>query len=71
MEQDKYFDENKDALELHQKWKEQEEPQSDEPPKPEEFNFEEVGLKFDAENAEIVIPDEVVDDVDNDWVLTE
>ena len=27
--------------------------------------------KFDDENAEIEIPDEVIDDVYNDWVLSE
>ena len=27
--------------------------------------------KFDEENPEIEIPDEVVDDIDNDWVLSE
>lgn len=27
--------------------------------------------KFDAENAEVIIPDEVEPEIDNDWVLTE
>jgi hypothetical protein len=34
-----------------------------------EFNQQEMELKFDDEFNEITIPEEVVDEVDNDWVL--
>lgn len=36
-----------------------------------EFNKSEMEEKFDDEFNEIEIPDEVVDEIDNDWVLTE
>ncbi len=36
-----------------------------------EFNIEEHYQKWDDENPVIDIPEEVVDDVDNDWELTE
>lgn len=36
-----------------------------------EFNKQEMEEKFDDEFNEIEIPDEVVDDIDNDWVLSE
>jgi len=36
-----------------------------------EFNAKECEDKFDGENPEIVIPDEVVNEQDNDWVLSE
>jgi hypothetical protein len=42
-----------------------------EPPELPVFNLQEVCDKFDDENPPIEIPDEVVDDIDNDWVLTE
>ena len=42
-----------------------------EPPRPPEFFEEEHGAKFDLENAEVVIPAEVEEDVDNDWLPTE
>lgn len=35
------------------------------------FNEEEYLEKFDEEFPDIFIPDEVVDDIDNDWVFTE
>ena len=35
------------------------------------FNKEEHLTKWDEENPEIVIPPEVIDDKDNDWVLSE
>jgi len=36
-----------------------------------EFVAEEYLEKFDEDNPEIYIPDEVVDDIDNDWPMTE
>lgn len=36
-----------------------------------EFNMEEMGEKFDDEFPEIEIPDEVMDETDNDWVMQE
>jgi len=36
-----------------------------------EFDAEEFLEGWDAENPEIVIQEEVVDDIDNDWILTE
>jgi len=33
------------------------------------FNLQEVEEKFDSENPEIQIPDPVVEEKDNDWVL--
>ena len=47
------------------------ETEAKEPPVLPEFNEEETLEKFDDENAEIEIPDEVIDDVYNDWVLSE
>jgi len=35
------------------------------------FNLQEVEEKFDSENPEIQIPDPVVEEKDNDWVLQE
>ena len=34
-----------------------------------EFDKAEAEEKFDEENPEIMIPDEVIDDTDNDWQL--
>lgn len=34
-----------------------------------EFNQQEMEEKFDDEFNEIIIPDEVVDEIDNDWVM--
>ena len=36
-----------------------------------EFDAAEAGEKFDEENPEVEIPDEIVDDINNDWVLDE
>ena len=36
-----------------------------------EFDEAEQAEKFDDENPEVEIPDEIIDDIDNDWVLTE
>jgi hypothetical protein len=36
-----------------------------------EFNREEMEERFDEEFPEIEIPEEVEDEVDNDWVLAE
>lgn len=35
------------------------------------FETEEAVLRFDEEVPEVVIPEEVSDDVDNDWALDE
>lgn len=35
------------------------------------FESKECEEKFDTENPEIVIPDEIVNEEDNDWVLSE
>jgi len=42
-----------------------------EPPVLPVFNEEEYLEKFDEEFPDIFIPDEVIDDIDNDWVFTE
>jgi len=42
-----------------------------EPPTLPEFVAEESLEKFDEENPEIYIPDEVIDDNDNDWPMDE
>lgn len=42
-----------------------------EPPELPKFNEEEAAEKFDEENPEVLIPEEIVDDIDNDWALTE
>lgn len=49
----------------------QDEEEDKEPPTKPVFNEKEVMDKFDEENPEIEIPAEVVDQVHNDWVLTE
>ena len=36
-----------------------------------EFNEQDAVEKFDEENPEVEIPDEIIDDINNDWVLTE
>ena len=36
-----------------------------------EFNREEFLIKWDEDNPQIVIPEEIYDDYDNDWILTE
>jgi hypothetical protein len=36
-----------------------------------EFNKEEMEEKFDDEFPEIEIPEEVIDEIDNDWVMPE
>lgn len=41
------------------------------PPELPKFDTEEAMARFDEEVPVIVIPDEVVDDVDNDWPLDE
>lgn len=50
---------------------EEEDAENKEPPVMPEFNKAEMEEKFDDEFNEIEIPDEVVDDIDNDWVLSE
>ena len=35
------------------------------------FNQKEAADKFDEDNPEVEIPPEVVDEIHNDWVLTE
>ena len=35
------------------------------------FNTEEFLTKWEEENPAVVIPPEVVDDLDKDWILTE
>jgi hypothetical protein len=40
-----------------------------EPPSLPEFDKKEAEEKFDDENPEIIIPPEVVDNIDNDWLL--
>ena len=35
------------------------------------FNQKEAADKFDEDNPEVEIPPEVVDEIQNDWVLTE
>lgn len=50
---------------------EDEEAQNLEPPALPEFNAEEVLERFDEEFQEIEIPEEVEDEIDNDWVLAE
>lgn len=45
--------------------------ENQEPPVMPEFNREEMEEKFDDEFPQIEIPQEVVDEVDNDWVLPE
>ena len=45
--------------------------EQEEPPTLPEFNETEACERFDEENPEVEIPDEIVDDVNNDWVLTE
>lgn len=50
---------------------ENENPLDKEPPTLPEFVAEEYLEKFDEDNPEIYIPDEVVDDIDNDWPMTE
>ena len=45
--------------------------EQEEPPTLPEFNEAEAGERFDEENPEVEIPDEIVDDINNDWVLTE
>ena len=42
-----------------------------EPPTLPEFDEAEACEKFDEENPEVEIPPEIVDDINNDWVLTE
>jgi len=34
-----------------------------------EFDEAEAGEKFDEENPEVEIPDEIIDDINNDWML--
>jgi len=48
---------------------EEEDAENKEPPTMPEFNQLEMEEKFDDEFNEIVIPDEVVDEIDNDWVM--
>jgi len=50
---------------------EDEEAENKEPPVMPEFNKEEMEEKFDDEFPEVEIPQEVVDEVDNDWVMAE
>lgn len=50
---------------------EDEEAENKEPPTMPEFNQQEMEDKFDDEFNEIEIPGEVVDEIDNDWVLPE
>ena len=45
--------------------------EQEEPPTLPEFNESEAAERFDDENPEVEIPDEIVDDINNDWVLTE
>jgi hypothetical protein len=35
------------------------------------FNVEEFLVKWNEDNPEILIPDEVIDDIDNDWQMNE
>lgn len=41
------------------------------PPVMPEFDRADAEGRFDDENPEVIIPDEVVDHVDNDWLLDE
>ena len=44
--------------------------EGEEPPTLKEFNDRYFLFNWDEENPQIVIPDEVKDDIDNDWKLT-
>lgn len=35
------------------------------------WDKQEAEAKFDDENPEVEIPNEVIDDIDNDWILTD
>jgi hypothetical protein len=35
------------------------------------FNIEDFLVKWNEDNPEIIIPNEVIDDLDNDWILSE
>lgn len=50
---------------------EEEDAENKEPPVMPEFNQAEMEEKFDDEFNEIVIPEEVIDEIDNDWDLPE
>lgn len=50
---------------------EDEEKANKEPPVLPVFDPSETIQKFDEENPEIEIPNEIVDEIDNDWVLDE
>ena len=45
--------------------------EQEEPPTLPEFDEAEAGEKFDEENPEVEIPDQIIDDINNDWVLDE
>ena len=60
---DEYGEENADEEEKDQKPKEK--------PVMPVFEEEEFLTKWDEENPAIAIPDEVIDDIDNDWLLSE
>ena len=47
----------------------EDEGEQEEPPTMPEFDEAEAGEKFDEENPEVEIPEEIVDDINNDWVL--
>ena len=47
----------------------EDEAEQEEPPTLPEFDEVEAGEKFDEENPEVEIPDEIVDDINNDWIL--
>lgn len=49
----------------------EDEAEQEEPPTLPEFDEAEAGEKFDEENPEVEIPDEIIDDINNDWVLDE
>jgi len=44
--------------------------EGEDPPQLKEFNERYFLFNWDEENEKVEIPNEVVDDVDNDWVLT-
>lgn len=44
--------------------------EGEDPPQPKEFNERYFLFNWDEENPQIVIPNEVSDDIDNDWNLT-
>ena len=73
----KFLEEHKEEIEIAVAFAnrdpvtEEEEGEKEVPPVMPVFNVEEFVNKWLIENPVIQIPDQIVDDIDNDWVLTQ